>query len=262
MSVHRTPRRVLGRARRRLRRDEPAGELAAALDALSPEDRPIVDRALPYTMTGVARLQALIDGVRYLAARDIEGAFVECGVWRGGSVLAMIATLQSLGAPPRDIWLYDTFEGMTEPTEADVSELEPPPLETWRAAQARGERPWGELFGADVYGEEQVRATLLATGYPAERLHFVRGPVEQTLPAQRPDGPLALLRLDTDWYESTRHELVHLYPALARGGLLIIDDYGHFQGARAAVDEYFGAAEEPPLLLTRVDYTARLAVKC
>jgi O-methyltransferase len=262
VSVQRIPRGVIGRARRRLRREGTSGELAAALDALAPEDRAIVERALPYTMTGVPRLQALVDGVRYLVARGIEGAFVECGVWRGGSVLAMIATLQALGAPPRDIWLYDTFEGMTEPTEADVSELDPPPLETWRAAQARGERPWGELFGADVYGEEQVRDTLLATGYPAQRLHFVRGPVEETLPAHRPGGELALLRLDTDWYESTRHELVHLYPALAHGGLLIIDDYGHFQGARAAVDEYFGGGGAEPLLLTRVDYTARLAVKC
>jgi hypothetical protein len=75
-----------------------------------------------------------------------------------------------------------------------------------------------------------------------------------------PPGDLALLRLDTDWYESTRHELEHLYPRLRPGGVLIVDDYGHFEGARRAVDEYFAAHE--PLLLNRIDYTGRVAVKC
>ena len=68
---------------------------------------------------------------------------------------------------------------------------------------------------------------------------------------------IALLRIDTDWYESTRHELVHLYPRLSPGGVLIIDDYGHWQGARKAVDEYFQAG----LFLNHIDYTGRLAIK-
>jgi hypothetical protein len=98
-----------------------------------------------------------------------------------------------------------------------------------------------------------------STGYPDQRLHFIRGTVEETIPGAAPSR-LALLRLDTDWYESTRHELLHLYPRLADGGVLIVDDYGHWEGARRAVDEYF--AEHPPLpLLARVDYTARIAVK-
>lgn len=240
-------------------REPPAPAIARELAVLDGEDRAIVARALPYTMTGVPRLQALIDAVRYLERRGVHGAFAECGVWRGGSVVAMIETLRGMAATPRDIWLYDTFEGMTEPTEADVSAFEPPALATWREATARGERPWAELFGTDMFSEASVRSTLTATGYPAEHLHLVRGPVEETLPAREPEGPLALLRLDTDWYESTRHELEHLYPLLARGGVLIIDDYGHFEGARRAVDEYF--ADHAPVLLTRIDYTGRLAVK-
>jgi len=104
-----------------------------------------------------------------------------------------------------------------------------------------------------------VRSTLEATGYPAERLHLVRGPVEETLPGHAPEQ-LALLRLDTDWYESTRHELEHLYPRLASGGVLIVDDYGHWEGARSAVDEYF-AQHGPAPLLHRTDYTGRVAVK-
>jgi hypothetical protein len=255
-------RRALRMAQARWRPGQPAESPAPAgeaIEALSPEDRPIVESALPYTMTGVPRLQALIDAVRYVERRGIAGHFVECGVWRGGSVLAMIETLRRIGAPPRHIWLYDTFEGMTEPTDRDTSRFEPPALETWQEAQTRGQRPWHELFGSDVFSDAAVRATLLSTGYSEDHLHFVTGPVEQTLPGEMPDGALALLRLDTDWYESTRHELTHLYPPLAPGGVLIVDDYGHFEGARQAVDEYFEVRE--PLLLNRIDYTGRIAVK-
>ena len=83
--------------------------------------------------------------------------------------------------------------------------------------------------------------------------------MEDTLPEQAPSR-IALLRLDTDWYESTRHELIHLYPRLSQGGVLIVDDYGHWDGCRLAVDEYF-ATEADPVLLTRIDYTGRICVK-
>jgi O-methyltransferase len=224
-----------------------------------PGDQGIVERALPFTMTGRARLLALVDAVRYVVARDVPGALAECGVWRGGSVLAMALTLIDAGTTDRDLHLYDTFEGMTQPTEADVSELHPPALATWEQAQRAGERPWSELFSPDEVSEDAVRTTVLGSGYPAERVHLVHGPVEETLPAHAPEA-LALLRLDTDWYESTLHELVHLWPRLATGGVLIIDDYGHWRGARQAVDEYF-AAHPPAPLLHRIDYTARIAVK-
>jgi O-methyltransferase len=242
-----------------LERRVEARRVSRQLAALAPADRVIVEASLPFTMTGVLRLQALVEAVRYLERRRLPGAFAECGVWRGGSVLAMIAALRQLDAAPRDIWLYDTFEGMTEPTERDTSDFDVPALATWQAARARGERPWSDLFAPDFYNEALVRRTLAGSGYAEENLHFVRGPVEQTLPQQLPDQPLALLRLDTDWYESTRHELEHLYPRLASGGVLIIDDYGHFAGARQAVDEYFAAHDA--LLLHRIDYTGRIAVK-
>jgi len=106
---------------------------------------------------------------------------------------------------------------------------------------------------------DRVRRNVLATGYPAERVHFIQGKVEDTLPANAPDR-IALLRLDTDWYESTHHELTHLYPRLSPGGVLIIDDYGHWQGSRLAVDEFFAARAYTPLL-GRMDYTGRMMVK-
>ena len=101
------------------------------------------------------------------------------------------------------------------------------------------------------------KPTLAETAYP--RVEFVQGRVENTLPAAAPPE-IAVLRLDTDWYESTRHELEHLYPRLVDGGVLIVDDYGYWQGARQAVDEYFGETGEA-ILLNRIDDTGRIAVK-
>jgi hypothetical protein len=248
-----TMRRIRGRAPAA---SEPEGPHWSGFDEA---DRRIVEQALGYTMTTVARLAAVVQSVRYCVRRGLPGDFAECGVWRGGSVLTMILTLQEMGAPPRDIHLYDTFEGMTEPTEADVSAVQGSALEIWSEARAEGKRPWPEVFGPGVFDERSVRETLLATGYPGDRIHVVKGRVEETIPAHAPDA-LALLRLDTDWYESTRHELHELYPRLCNGGVLIIDDYGHWEGARRAVDEYF-SAEAPPVLLNRIDYSGRVAIK-
>lgn len=247
---------MMRRVVRRLR--GPATPATDPFAAMTPQDAAIVRAALPYTMTGPHRLQALVDAVRYCVARDLPGAFAECGVWRGGSVVAMILTLQELGVDDRDIHLYDTFEGMTEPTEHDTSPIDPPALSDWREARQRGDHPWGELFGPDVLDEDDVRSTVLRTGYPAERIHFVRGRVEDTIPAGAPDA-LALLRLDTDWYESTRHELEHLYPRLVPGGVLLIDDYGYWEGSRKAVEEFLDATGERLLLLRMA--SGRVAVK-
>lgn len=227
---------------------------------ISAEDRQIMERVRPYTMTSPLRIEALLKTVRYCLARELPGAFVECGVWRGGSVMAMLLQLLESGVSDREIYLYDTFEGMTEPTEMDTSAYEEPALATWQRLSERGERAWDAFFNPDVFNEEAVREALESTAYPAERLHFVRGPVEETIPATMPEQ-IAILRLDTDWYESTRHELEHLYPRLQPGGVLIIDDYGHWEGARAAVDEYFARDDVAPVLLHRIDYTGRSAIK-
>ena len=140
-----------------------------------------------------------------------------------------------------------------------VSAFQAPALAGWRKAEGQGERFLPSLFSSDVYDEHTVREVLLSTGYPAERIRIVKGEVEQTIPRQAPEE-LALLRLDTDWYASTAHELEHLYPRVGDGGVLIIDDYGHWEGARRAVDEYFEGAEDP-ILLNRIDYSGRIGVK-
>ena len=146
-AVQETLRRVLGAPRR----DADAGPQAAETPAL---DRHIIDRVRPYTMTSDERLQALIDAVRYCVRRDIPGDFAECGVWRGGSVLAMLLTLQEEGVTDRDVHLFDTFEGMTAPTEHDVSSLDPPALETWNQEPFGGQLvfrwPTTQSFLADL----------------------------------------------------------------------------------------------------------------
>lgn len=233
-----------------------AAREAAALADLSAADRTIAERVAPYTLTGPERRASLLQAVEHLHRHRVPGDVVECGVWRGGSMMAVALALIARGDTSRHLWLYDTYEGMSEPTEADRSHTGESAA-AQLARTAKGEGVWCEAGLADV------RANLLSTGYPTERLHFVQGKVEDTIPGAgataAPEG-IALLRLDTDWYESTRHELVHLYPRLARHGVLIIDDYGHWQGARRAVDEYFAGAG-PAHYLHRVDYTARLLVK-
>lgn len=248
---------LLGKIKNRLGLTAPA---PSTILKLSPGDEAIAVRCRPYTMTSPERMAALLDAVDYIVRRNIPGAFAECGVWRGGSILAMVLKLQALGVTDRDIYLYDTFEGMTAPTEHDTSPFHRPAQDDWQHAQQSGQRVYDELFNSNLFNEEQVRQVLYASGYPKERFHFVRGPVEQTIPRTLP-GSLALLRLDTDWYESTRHELEHLYPLLSRNGVLIIDDYGHWEGAKRATDEFFSGKDATPVFLHRVDYTARLAIK-
>ena len=216
------------------------------------DDAALCRRVAPYTMTTPPRVYALVRAVEYVVARGIRGAFVECGVWRGGSMMAAALTLLRLGVTDRELYLFDTYEGMTPPTDfdvkpggeraADLLETEPRDSDVWAIASL-----------------EDVREAVLGVGYPEERIHFVKGAVENTLPEAAP-ALIALLRLDTDWYESTRHELVHLYPRLVAGGVLILDDYGYWQGARKAVDEYF-ARHDAPLLLNRIDHTGRVALK-
>jgi O-methyltransferase len=215
-------------------------------------DKELYRRVGSYTMTTPPRIYALVRAVEYVVARGVPGAIVECGVWRGGSMMAAALTLLHLGITDRELYLYDTFAGMPPPSEADTTRS--------------GERAADLLAQGDedshiwaIASLSDVRAAVLSTRYPERRIHFVEGLVEETLPAEAPEE-IALLRLDTDWYRSTKHELEQLYPRLAPGGVLILDDYGHWQGARRAVDEYF-AENHITLLLNRVDGTARIGVK-
>ena len=218
------------------------------------EAKEIVRAVRPWTMTGADKIYALIQAARYVTRHRIPGDVVECGVWRGGSMQAAARTLLSVGDTSRDLHLFDTFDGMPPPSERDVRREDDRTAEELMAEEAR-ER---SLVWA-VASLEDVQAGFEQIPYPRERIHFVKGRVEETIPSQAPER-ISILRLDTDWYESTRHELEHLYPRLSSGGVLLVDDYGKWEGARRAVDEYLGA-NDPEIMLTRVDRVARLGIK-
>ena len=163
-------------------------------------------------MTSYQRVLSLVKATEHVARHNIPGALVECGVWRGGSMMAAAKTLLHLGRPDRDLYLYDTFAGMPEPTAEDGAALakylnrqSESPAEGWLAAS-----------------EQLVSLNLQSTGYPMDRVHLIKGMVEETIPAQAPES-IAILRLDTDWYESTRHTITHLFPRLRTGGILVVD---------------------------------------
>lgn len=211
---------------------------------------PIMRAVEPFTLTSPERIGALIDAVRHISKASIPGAIVECGVWRGGSMMASALTLLEAN-DIRDLYLFDTFAGMTAPTEHDVDHSGLSAETQFVESKAGDHNEW-------CYATlDDVRRNLASTGYPADRCHFIKGDVLDTLPFSEITD-IAILRLDTDWYESTRHELQHLYPKVVRGGILIIDDYGHWQGCRKAVDEYF--ADQPPFFF-QVDYTGRMTIR-
>lgn len=210
----------------------------------------------PFTATSIERVVALLDSVKYIANNHIDGDFVECGVWKGGSCMIMAKELIKQNDLNRTIWLYDTFEGMTQPTSADVE------IETGIKGKAllSNVEKTTEKYNMWAYAPiEEVRNNMLKTNYPIDNIKYIKGKVEDTLKSSVPNK-IALLRLDTDWYESTKVELEVLYPLITKGGILIIDDYGHFEGAKRAVDDYFRKINQKPLL-SRIDYTGRLIIK-
>lgn len=220
----------------------------------TPRHISILSEVGEYTLTSPDRIFSLIEAVSHVARQNIPGAIVECGVWRGGSMMAAALALRGMKCEDRDLYLFDTFEGMTKPREVDIHSSGNSALAEFEQAQL------GPDSSAECYAAlGEVKSAMARTLYNPDRIHFIRGKVEDTIPSQAPES-IALLRLDTDWHESTRHELEHLYPRLSPGGILIVDDYGDWQGARKATDEFI-AKHAPGLFLSRIDDTGRLAVK-
>lgn len=213
----------------------------------------ILKIARPFSMTSPERMYAAYQATKYIVMNNISGDIVECGTWRGGSAMIVALTLKLLKSTERKIYLYDTYEGMSQPTEKDVSINQMSAFKNWAKINNRKEKVF-------CYSPlEEVQQNVFSTGYPVNNFIFVKGKVEETIPSLIPNQ-IALLRLDTDWYESTYHEMKHLYPKLISDGVLIIDDYGHWQGAREAIDQYFTEINRKPLL-NRIDYTGRLMIK-
>jgi O-methyltransferase len=255
------------------RRMDEAFELSAAIDPakiqqesygrlhykdFTPREKCILLEANLVTIATHEAIVELSRAVDYILANNIGGALIECGVFQGGNAVVMIRTLLNAGVTDRDIYLYDTFEGFPKPEAIDFEYEHGPALETWQKHKKPGDQ---SEDGSDWlrYPLEKVQERVLSLGYPAERIHFVKGLVENTIPQQTPEK-IALLRLDTDFYRSTKHELIHMYPRLQRGGILIIDDYGALHGARVATDEYL-KENNIPFFPARIDEHVRIGVK-
>ncbi|MEG4498444.1 TylF/MycF/NovP-related O-methyltransferase [Microcoleus sp. F10-C6] len=209
----------------------------------------LFEQVLPYTMTSKEALFALYTSVNYVLDRNIPGDIVECGVWRGGSSLLAALILQARKVSDRKLYLYDTFNGMTAPTEIDVDKRGNVGFEMMEK--------YADNIGWCYALLEEVQATFFAHNFEFE-IHYVQGDVLETSKTTKPET-ISVLRLDTDWYESTAAELEQFYPRLSTGGVLIIDDYGAWAGSRQATDEYFSKVPAP--MLKRIDKEVRLGIK-
>ena len=203
-------------------------------------------------MTSKERVVSLEAAVRYLCAYVITGDMVECGVAAGGSVMAMAVTLLDLGKSDRGLWLYDTFKGMPALTEHDIGCFDTPAMKLFNKRHNQE----GEWIRFSV---EDVKTNVLSTGYPEAQFHFVQGKVEESLLKTVPER-IALLRLDTDWYESTKSEMETLFPRVAPGGLILLDYNFRWMGSRKAVDEYI-AQNGIRIFWTRIDDHSVIGVK-
>lgn len=220
------------------------------------EEKELIDFVKQYTMTSQERLVTLSRAVEYIIKQNVKGDIVECGVWRGGSMMLLAYKLVQLGCQDKNLFLIDTFEGMTEPTNSDIDHEG---VDSIKLLESESDNKYS---GSNVWcysSINEVKENLSKTKYNPSKIHYLKGKVEETLPDDN-IKEICLLRLDTDWYESTKHELETLYNKLVVGGVLIIDDYGHWLGAKKAVDEFF-KKRKINMFLNRIDYTGRLGIK-
>jgi len=221
----------------------------------SSDEKALIDFVKNYTMTSQERMVTLLRVVEYIVKQNIQGDIVECGVWRGGSMMLIASKLLQLNCNNKHLVLCDTFDGMPEPTNDDINlnGVEASSILLKEIDKFSGNNIWCYASLNDV------KENMSKTKYNPNKIHYLQGKVEQTLPNDI-INEISLLRLDTDWYESTKHELESLYDRLVVGGALIIDDYGHWSGAKKAADEFF-EKRRIKIFLNRIDYTGRLGIK-
>jgi len=226
-------------------------ELSFDLDG---EFTEIYEKTKQFTMTSIARMYSMYKATEYVVNNNIPGDIVECGVWKGGSMMISALTLLKMNERNKFLYLYDTYEGMNKPTEKDIRIYDnKPALNIWKKFKEKNINRW------DYAPLEEVKLNLFSIKYPIDNIKFISGKVENTIPNIIPDK-ISLLRLDTDLYESTYHELVYLYPRLSKNGILIIDDYGYWKGQKEATDKYF-EENNIKILLNRIDRQGRIGIK-
>jgi O-methyltransferase len=218
-----------------------------------------VESASKFSMTGHDRIFCLLRAIQHVDNNNLEGDFVECGVWKGGNLILFKKMIEKLNIKDKKIYGFDTFEGMSEPTDHDSD----------------GDGYLGG-FKAEYYMSKQkkdvnidnihsyapiniVEQNFINNTDNMDNLILIKGKVEDTLKVQSniPEK-ISILRLDTDWYESTKIELEILYPRLVKNGVLIIDDYGEWSGSRKATNEFF---KDKKIAMFKIDRAARLIFK-
>lgn len=229
---------------------------------LLPRVQSAIATVRPHSMVAYSGLGSLYEQVRHCERAGIEGAFVECGVWHGGAAALMAIANLAEGPVRRQLHLFDSFVGIPEPIDGIDGERALSDAKG-RSKSAAG----GELKVAWDYAERggpgsaaQVSSLLESVGYDVDQVRFHVGWFQETVPAFAPTiGPIALLRLDGDWYESTKVCLDHLYRYVVPGGFVIVDDYGAYAGCRRAVDEFMDSLQERPFI-SRVNSEIRYLV--
>jgi O-methyltransferase len=220
----------------------------------STEELQIIRDNLKFTLTGPARMAATMRSLKYASVNKIQGAFVECGVWKGGQIIAGAEQLRLLN-DFREIFLYDTFSGMTEASEIDISFQNESAISLMETSEPKSDNVWAKVSIAEV------KKNLDMVAYPEKLIRFISGDVRETLlKSENMPEKISVLRLDTDWFDSTYIELLKLYPLLSLGGVLLIDDYGHWEGSRKAADKYFHEIGVDPFW-NAIDYTCVMHIK-
>ena len=229
----------------------------------------IIRESEKYSMTGRIRMSLLIKCIEHIHKNNIEGDIVECGVWKGGNLICAQSYLNHLNLK-KTIFGFDTFDGMTKPSKIDIQEVQSKNNDKNNLGSSLRKRLASETMRVtDKYSNEgkniwayssinEVR-NIIKEKVPYNNIKLIKGSVEETLLVKdNIPEKISLLRLDTDFYESTKIELEVLYPKLVKGGFLIIDDYGHWKGSRKAVDDYFNKVVP---FIHFVDETCRLIIK-
>ena len=222
---------------------------------LTNHDNEILKTISKYSMTPKIRIFNLIQSLKHVKQKNIDGDFVECGVWKGGNIILFKKFLDmDFKNKNKTIYAYDTFEGMTEPTTDDYDlRNNENASQILKKDKNKKSNAWG------VCTIENVKRNILNETENLNNIKFIKGKVEDTLNEEK-NLPLkiSILRLDTDWYLSTKKELEVMFNRVSPGGIIIIDDYGHWSGSKKAVDEFF---KDKYVWMHYVDYACRLIIK-
>lgn len=205
------------------------------------------------SLTSLPNRWSLYQSLSYIQENNIEGDIVETGVFKGANLVLINDFLNKFNIDKK-IYAYDTYEGQPKPSNLDFD--------------YKGNSMIKKFSNSDKKNSNSVYCSLENVKKNIEKyssnnlnkLIFIKGKVEETLRDEKNvPSQISLLRLDTDFYDSIKKSLEILYPKLIKGGVLIIDDYGHFKGAKIAVDDYF--RDKKSIWMHRVDYTCRLMIK-